>query len=226
MKSAEMAERIRPLLAQRLGLPEIGAALGVSRQRVHQVIRKSGLAPYRTRARLNSDTPALRLAHVCDCGNHGFVGLNNGLAALFSPEDMPLIAGSLWYCAGTGRHRYAARPAAQPRMMHRVILAADTPHIDHANSDGLDNRRCNLRPCSVSENHRNRRLSRRNTSGFKGVHYHAGKFVARIATRHIGRFATPEEAARAYDAAARQHFGEYARTNADLGLLPTLVAAQ
>jgi hypothetical protein len=77
--------------------------------------------------------------------------------------------------------------------------------IDHINGDGSDNRLCNLREATMSQNSHNMRLNRNNTSGFKGVSYdklnrkwmaHArldGKFI------NLGRYHTPEEA----DEAAR-----------------------
>ena len=62
-----------------------------------------------------------------------------------------------------------------------------------------------------------------NTSGFKGVDRkkRAGKWCARIMINqkaiHLGTFGTAQEAADAYDRAAVSLFGEYAKTNADLG---------
>lgn len=62
------------------------------------------------------------------------------------------------------------------------------------------------------------------SSGFKGVSKRAGKWRAYITVGgrfiSLGSFTTVREAARAYDAAAREHFGEFAATNEDLGLLP------
>lgn len=91
--------------------------------------------------------------------------------------------------------------------------------VDHINGDGLDNRRSNLRPATQSQNNANAARSRANTSGFKGVSLYrrTGRWRAYLGTRprevHLGYFATPEEAARAYDAAALQTWGEYARLN-------------
>jgi len=104
--------------------------------------------------------------------------------------------------------------------MHRVILDAPMNMlVDHINGNGLDNRRENLRICTNTENLRNRGKDRDNTSGYKGVVIKKGekKFRAQIRvnqkTIHLGSFSTPEEAARAYDDAAREYFGEFAWTN-------------
>jgi hypothetical protein len=91
--------------------------------------------------------------------------------------------------------------------------------IDHANGDRSDNRIANLRPCSQRENSWNTRG--RAASGFKGV-YRADsrepRWYSMISVNgeivRLGTFDTKEEAAAAaYDAAARRHHGEFARTN-------------
>lgn len=89
--------------------------------------------------------------------------------------------------------------------------------VDHKNLVKSDNRFENLRVASRSQNQHNKPRYRNNTSGFKGVYRHTqnGNWVARIKVGqkrlHIGSFATPEEAARAYQEAAKAHFGQFAR---------------
>ena len=91
--------------------------------------------------------------------------------------------------------------------------------IDHIDGDGLNNRRANLRHCTNQENCRNQGLARNNRSGFKGVSWYpnSGKWVATIwdgkRKVFLGYYADPVEAARAYDAKARELFGEFARPN-------------
>jgi hypothetical protein len=100
-----------------------------------------------------------------------------------------------------------------------------TGDIDHNNGNPADSRIANLRELPRSKNaHRSRR--RRNPSGFRGVSRSPpGRWRARIAVDgkrvYLGSYKTPEEAARAYDEAAREHYGEFAMTNAELfGLKP------
>ena len=104
--------------------------------------------------------------------------------------------------------------------MHRIILNAPKgTMVDHINGNGLDNRKENLRLCTTRENNANQKKNRNNSSGYKGVAKasNCSKWRAYIRVdgvqRHLGNHNTPEEAARAYDAAAKKHFGEYAHLN-------------
>lgn len=115
---------------------------------------------------------------------------------------------------------YAERQKGWPQKtikMHREIMGVTDPKIqvDHRDSDGLNNVDENLRICTNAENAHNRGKPRDNRSGYKGVSYRKDlkKYVARIGRIHLGFFSDPIEAARAYDAAAIKHHGEFARTN-------------
>jgi hypothetical protein len=149
------------------------------------------------------------------------IPLTRGRFARVDNADYARIVAHRWYCAANG---YAARSQminGKQRciLMHREILRfPDEPQIDHANGDTLDNRRSNLRPCSSAENMRNR--NGKKGGAFKGIWRHSGcnRFQAEITIDggkrlHLGLFKTAEEAARAYDAAAVEHFGEFARLN-------------
>jgi hypothetical protein len=97
--------------------------------------------------------------------------------------------------------------------------------LDHEDNDRGNNRIKNLRKATRQANQMNRIISKNNTSGFKGVtgRKHGG-FEAKIVVQkkyiHIGKYRTAKEAAMAYDVAALQHHGAFAKTNKMLGLLP------
>tara|TARA_R110002110_G_scaffold411171_1_gene635256 strand:- start:101 stop:871 length:771 start_codon:yes stop_codon:yes gene_type:complete len=103
-----------------------------------------------------------------------------------------------------------ARKRLATIMMHRFIMNTGVGKVvDHKNGDTLDNRKENLQNCSRIENGQNRGKTKKNTSGFKGVSKMKRKFKlakpweARITHNKkqifLGTFATPEEAAEAYD---------------------------
>lgn len=93
--------------------------------------------------------------------------------------------------------------------------------IDHINRDRTDNRLCNLRLATRSQNNMNRRQLDANRSGYRGVSFckNTNKWVVRIRRDgrydYLGLYATPEEASKVYDAAAREiHGGYYRAANA------------
>lgn len=117
-----------------------------------------------------------------------------------------------------GRFLYHGLFAHRAAWMH-YYGAVDCDHIDHVDGDVTNNRISNLRAATPSENGGNSTRSKNNKSGFKGVSWvkSQGKWSAYIKHNrkriHLGRFYHLEDAARAYDRAALQHFGEFARLN-------------
>ena len=91
--------------------------------------------------------------------------------------------------------------------------------IDHKNHNLMNNKKSNLRGCTHNQNMYNRKLNKNNTSGYKGVSWAAieKKWIARIGVKRkyirVGAFVDKIEAAKAYNTAALQHFGEYACLN-------------
>ncbi len=90
--------------------------------------------------------------------------------------------------------------------MHREVMGNPKgKFVDHRDHNTLNNVKSNLRICTPAENAHNRRLSRINKSGFKGVHWDRGKWVASIDVgdgqkkkKHLGRFSDPKEASSVY----------------------------
>lgn len=144
------------------------------------------------------------------------ISLTQGKVAIVDDEDYKWLAQWKWYCHG----KYAERGFPIRIKMHRVII--NTPpgmETDHINGNGLDNRKSNLRICTHSENMMNQCVQKRSATGFKGVWFSKQHKKWRACIRnnkvhiHLGLFSTPEDAARAYDDAAKQVFGEFAKTN-------------
>jgi len=89
--------------------------------------------------------------------------------------------------------------------------------IDHRNNNPLINKKSNLRFSTQAENARNGRISRSNTSGYKGVYRSGKKWRAQIGSYgksiYLGSFMDKVSAAKAYNLAAVKYFGEFARIN-------------
>jgi hypothetical protein len=154
------------------------------------------------------------------------VTLTKGQFAIVDLDDLHLVEPFNWFCdKQSGGRLYAARHSPRDAngkqqfiMMHRVILGVPQGVlVDHEDGNGLNNRRSNLRPANTQQNKANSKLPRNNTSGFKGVSLHrpSGKWFSRIKVDdkliHLGVFDDPAEAGAAYEAAAKQQFGEFAR---------------
>jgi hypothetical protein len=151
------------------------------------------------------------------------IPLTQGKFALIDDRDYWLVRQFKWYAYHSGRNWYAAAfpkgcgDRNQNMTMHRLLAGFPPFALDHRNGDGLDNRRHNLRPATGSQNHGNSRLRCDNTSGHKGVYWHGyrEKWAAHIKfhgrTYHLGLFANLKDAAAAYQKAAKQLFGEFAK---------------
>src|SRR5258706_10064208 len=160
--------------------------------------------------------------------SYRYIALTRNQNAIVDAEDFEWLNQFNWHArwCKTTKSFYATRAVAGPKNgprqigvhMHDEILGCrQGEEADHKNHDTLDNRRENLRKCTRFQNIRNGRIHKDNKSGFKGVDWHEGKWRARItinyATKYIGAFDSPEEAALAYDCAAMEYFGRFALLN-------------
>lgn len=106
------------------------------------------------------------------------------------------------------------------KLVHRILLNMTDPCqlVDHEDRNPLNNYRYNLRRCTKQQNGRNRASSRNSSSKYLGVYWKVAskKWGAQIKLDkyiHLGYFTNEEDAARAYDEAAKLHFGEFANLN-------------
>jgi hypothetical protein len=154
----------------------------------------------------------------CECGDHAFLAMRRGVTLVDTQDAHLLEDNILWVSDGYAQSKRVGK-------IHRAILS-DAQIVDHKNHDKLDNRRCNLRPATSQENQRNKRSNGRGKSQFKGVSWLAAerRWIVRISINRrkiwVGRFVNEEDAARAYDNAAKQHFGEFAYLNFPEGDVP------
>jgi len=157
------------------------------------------------------------------------IPLSRGMVALVDECDYERVSQFKWYAMKHPKRKiwYAARNIfsqntgrKRTQHLHRFIMNdCDSPNIDHKDGDGLNCRRSNLRPATVSQNMMNVGPMKNNKSGFRGVCWHkvANKWMAQIKFNgkliYLGCFVSAEDAARAYDAKAKALFGEFAKPN-------------
>lgn len=145
--------------------------------------------------------------------------LTKGYYALVDDEDFESVSKYRWFALVRGSYVRAYRHEGRANVaLHTHIMSPpDGRMVDHIDGNALDCRRSNMRVCTKTENNRNQRLKRFNTSGYKGVYQLGTKWVAQILVngraRRLGTFETKEAAARAYDDGARHQFGEFAALN-------------
>jgi hypothetical protein len=159
------------------------------------------------------------------------IPLSQGLFALVDDADFEELSKYKWHAKKSRNTWYASRYVSykhgkqENMLMHRQLLPSAT-EVDHKDGDGLNNQRYNLRVATTGQNLRNR-SSTIGSSGYKGVSWHKSHSCWRAyigspkgsfkydgtPRRYLGHFKTKEEAALAYDAAAKQLFGEFAKLN-------------
>lgn len=159
------------------------------------------------------------------------IPLTKGYVALVDDEDYERVAIHKWCAAfrsskDGGVKVYAKRSVRKPGgiqkslYLHRTIMnAPDGIEVDHINGDPLDNQRSNMRMCTHAENLRNQRPQTGGTSKHRGVSWckRDARWQVHIKVNgkrlYLGNFTDEDDAARAYDAAAVQHFGEFYHTH-------------
>ena len=152
------------------------------------------------------------------------IQLTKGAVTLIDEADFDLVRKHAWYVMKSPRSSYAGTSIYENGKqktirLHRLILGVTESklQVDHIDGNGLNNRRSNLRVCSSAQNMMNKRKYLNSTSGIKGVYAVRNKWRAIITHKgdrfNLGLFEQREDAAKAYDMAARNLFGEFANLN-------------
>ena len=162
------------------------------------------------------------------------IHLTKGYSAMVDDDDFDWLSQWKWYVRMCKNTIYAASKIKghdgkrRNVPMHRMILKLTDPKIlaDHADGNGLNNTRKNLRSCTKSENGMNRGPTVNTSSKFKGVTWHiaANKWAAQIMAngklKHLGCFEVEEDAARIYNQFAQKLHGAFAKFNEVYPMFP------
>jgi hypothetical protein len=150
------------------------------------------------------------------------IQLTKNKSALVDDCDYEELSKYKWYALKRNRNYYASRHIIINNKktaisIHNQIIGIQG--IDHINHNGLDNRRCNLRPATISQNNWNSLKRKNTTSKYKGVYWCkiTHKWLSKIKmygkSYHLGYYKKEIDAARAYNIKAKELFGEYAKLN-------------
>lgn len=152
--------------------------------------------------------------------------LSRGMVAIVDDEDFDWLNQWKWSLSFAGNNPCVRRMVNRKgvrvryRLSRLITNCPDGMWVDHANGDPLDNRRENLRICTPAQNAQNRRIRSDNTTGFKGIFPSnlkskpfASSLIVNGESKYLGYFETAELAHAAYCSAAKEHFGEFARTS-------------
>lgn len=152
------------------------------------------------------------------------ISLTYSKYALIDDEDFERVDQYKWR-AYLSKNTFRARSSTGLSLSNLIMNCPDNKEVDHINLDSLDCQKHNLRICSCSENNRNRKSLIGSVSKYKGVTWrkNRGKWQACIwienifgqqTSLYLGcNFNNEEEAALAYDNAARQEHGKFGRYN-------------
>lgn len=153
-------------------------------------------------------------------GDFALVPLTHGKFAVIDVEDIGKVSGYTWSFSRWG---YATTNKRGPNgehmglRMHRLILGLtdESVHSDHIDGNRLNNRKQNLRPCTIAENNLNRGVRKESKSQLKGVYFEERRNLWKAhgakngKQTHIGYFKTREEAVAARNVYVMENHGEF-----------------
>lgn len=157
-----------------------------------------------------------------DLPGYRWVPLTQERFALIDESDAAAVLRFAWCFHHTG---YAYRGEyiggkMKSVSLHRFLMDfPEKQEVDHVNGDRLDNRRSNLRLVNFQQQTRNKMTRPTRNAPYKGVFWMKKnrKWQAQICCdgklRYLGLHLSAEDAARVYNAAATEMFGQHARLN-------------
>lgn len=135
---------------------------------------------------------------------------NKGEPFIVDEEDVEKVLEYSWSYSTNGYLVTKDKQGHHLALSRYIMNAGDSPlDVDHINRDKSDNRKCNLRMCTRTQNNYNRVSN--NFLGIKGVTKRGKKYVAQLAGKCLGAFNTPEEAHEAWKQEPLKRHGEFFR---------------
>lgn len=136
-------------------------------------------------------------------------------------EDYELMSRFKWnWSAGPkqGSPGFVSAVTTPAKMILGKHIAEQGLQIDHMDGDVLNCQKDNLRPCTRQENQRNSRSKNGSSSRYKGVSWNKQSknwqvYLNNPKQIYLGKYDDEDEAARAYNVAAREQFGKFAKLN-------------
>lgn len=151
------------------------------------------------------------------------IGMKCGKFAIVDDSDYEAVAALRWgFTDGYAVHYVKKNGKVRPMLMHRFLLNPPAGmQVDHINGNRLDNRRENLRLATTKQNCMNKAKRSDSRNRYRGCVYHPtyksrpwqAKMRIEGKSTSLGYYATEEEAALAFNNAAKKHHGEFAKLN-------------
>lgn len=160
------------------------------------------------------------------------IPLTQGQFAIVDDEDYPELIKHKWTAQKSPTTFYARRVIRIKKadlsgdseticisMARQIMNPPDGFIVDHIDHNGLNCRKKNLRNCTKAQNSQNQKKRTGCSSKYKGVNFvkKANRYYTHIGMngkyKHLGSYENETDAAKAYDIAARQLFGEFALCN-------------
>jgi hypothetical protein len=139
---------------------------------------------------------------------------------IFDTQDIDLVKDRKWYCKPSVRTCYAKTLiSGKFWYAHQILDKSKEILLDHIDNDGLNNRRSNLRCCTINQNSVNKTKARGKSSNYYGVSINKkiGKWRSTLFLDykqiHHRYFDSEIEAALDHDNIAKQIYGEFAKLN-------------